>query len=86
MAAWKGHWPSKRWPSDYYAALARRLAADGNTIWVIGGPEEKAAAAQIAAADPAHIRDLTGSDLRNAILAPAGLSVAQLRQARYSSR
>jgi heptosyltransferase-2 len=59
--------PSKRWP--YFAELARRLVAEGNTVWVIGGPDEKALAADIAGAGGAHVRDLTGSDLRNAILA-----------------
>jgi heptosyltransferase-2 len=63
--------PSKRWPSAYYAALAARLAAEGNTVWVIGGPGEQALAAEIVAAAPAHVRDLTGPDLRNAILALA---------------
>jgi heptosyltransferase-2 len=68
--------PSKRWPPDYYAGLARALAADGKDVWVIGGPSEKAVAAEIAAADPAHIRDLTGDDLRNAILALDGADLA----------
>src|SRR5205807_2089598 len=68
--------PSKRWPPDYYADLARALAADGNDVWVIGGPGEKATAAEIAAGDPVHIRDITGDDLRNAILALAGADLA----------
>jgi heptosyltransferase-2 len=68
--------PSKRWPPDYYAGLARALAADGKDVWVIGGPSEKAVATEIAAADPAHIRDLTGDDLRNAILALDGADLA----------
>jgi heptosyltransferase-2 len=66
--------PSKRWPAASYADLARRLAAEGNWIWVIGGPEEKELAAEIAA--NADIRDLTGPDLRNAILALAAATVA----------
>jgi heptosyltransferase-2 len=68
--------PSKRWPPDYYAELARRLAADGKDVWVIGGPGEKEGAAEIVAADPDHIRDFTGTDLRNAILALAGADLA----------
>jgi lipopolysaccharide heptosyltransferase II len=68
--------PAKRWPSAYYAALARRLATEGNTVWVIGGPGEQALAAEIVAAAPAHIRDLTGPDLRNAILALAAAQAA----------
>ncbi len=67
---------SKRWPSSSYAELARRLAAEGNSVWVIGGPGEKELAAEIVAANEAHIRDLTGSDLRNAILALAAADAA----------
>ena len=67
--------PSKRWPAAYYADLARRLAGEGNCVWVIGGPGEKELAAEIVPAgqspDQADIRDLTGPDLRNAILALA---------------
>jgi heptosyltransferase II len=66
--------PSKRWP--YFAELAGRLAAEGNTVWVIGGPDEKALAAGIVAAGGAHVRDLTGADLRNAILALAAADAA----------
>jgi heptosyltransferase-2 len=61
--------PSKRWP--YFAELARRMTGEGCTIWVIGGPDEKALAAEIAGAGGPHVRDLTGKDLRNAILALA---------------
>lgn len=67
---------SKRWPAGYYAELARRLAAAGSTVWVIGGPGEQELAAEIAGSDKTHIRDLTGPDLRNAILALAAADVA----------
>jgi heptosyltransferase-2 len=62
--------PSKRWPTAYYAELAQRLAADGTWIWIIGGPDEKPLAAEIARSGR-DICDLSGSDLRNAILALA---------------
>ncbi len=39
--------PSKRWPSASYAALTRRLLADGFAVWVLGGPDEKPLAAEI---------------------------------------
>ena len=39
-------------------------------------PQEKALAAEIVAASPSRCRDLTGSDLRNAILALAAADVA----------
>ncbi len=66
--------PSKRWPGAAYAALARRLAADGVAVWVLGGPDEKPLASEIIGDTPA--RDLTGPDLRDAILALASASVA----------
>jgi heptosyltransferase-2 len=63
--------PSKRWPGASYIDLARQLVAEGHRVWIVGGPNEKALAAQIAAATPDGISDLTGVDLRNAILALA---------------
>jgi heptosyltransferase-2 len=66
--------PSKRWPGTAYAALARHLIADGLAVWVLGGPDEKKLAAEIAAASSA--RDLTGHDLREAILALAAAAAA----------
>jgi heptosyltransferase-2 len=66
--------PAKRWPAAFYADLARRLAVEGHWIWVIGGPNENEIATEIAAAG--DIRDLTGPDLRNAILALAASDVA----------
>jgi heptosyltransferase-2 len=68
--------PSKRWPAAYYAELAQRLAAEGTGVWVIGGPGEREIAAQIVRSDRGDIRDLTGPDLRNAILALAAASTA----------
>src|SRR5271156_964570 len=59
--------PSKRWPKASYAALAHRLLADGFAVWVLGGPDEKMLATEIVGDSGA--RDLTGSDLRDAILA-----------------
>jgi heptosyltransferase II len=61
--------PSKRWPVGAYAALARYLVAEDFAVWVLGGPDEKTLAGQIVA-DTA-VRDLTGADLRDAILALA---------------
>jgi heptosyltransferase II len=66
--------PSKRWPSAAYAALTRRLTADGFAVWVLGGPNERALATEIAGDTGA--RDLTGPDLRDAILALASAAVA----------
>jgi heptosyltransferase II len=66
----------KAWPSRHYAELARALTADGVSIWVLGGPDETFIAKEIAAAGGSHVRDLTGTDLRNAILAVAAADAA----------
>jgi heptosyltransferase-2 len=67
--------PGKRWPLPRFAELAKRLAAD-NEVWVVGGPNETPLAATIAAAAPGAVRDLTGHDLREAILALAAADAA----------
>src|SRR6266852_9193615 len=67
--------PSKRWPAASYAEVARRLGEQGFSVWVLGGPGEHPLAAEIAAGGD-HVRDLTGGDLRNAILALAAADVA----------
>jgi heptosyltransferase II len=64
--------PSKRW--SHYAEAAKRLTENGFSVWVTGGPGERDVAAEIAAGNP-HIHDLTGTDLRNAILALAAADV-----------
>jgi heptosyltransferase II len=66
--------PSKRWPSSSYAALAKRLIAEGFSVWVLGGPAEQSLVAEIAGESGA--RDLTGEDLREAIRALAAASLA----------
>src|SRR6266513_2774607 len=65
---------SKRW--TYYPEAARLLAEKGLDVWVVGGPGEKPLAAEIVAAGGPRVRDLTGADLRNGILAMAAASVA----------
>jgi len=52
------------------------LAKAGLDIWVIGGLGEKALAAEIVAAGGPRVRDLTGTDLRNGILAMAAADAA----------
>jgi heptosyltransferase-2 len=65
---------SKRW--TYYPEAARLFAERGFDVWVVGGPAEKAAAQQITATGGPLVRDLTGTDLRNGVLAMAAASVA----------
>ncbi len=68
--------PGKAWPVEHYGRLAQALAKDGASVWVLGGPNETALAAQIASIGGVRVRDLTGNDLRNAILAMAAADVA----------
>jgi len=65
---------SKRW--TYYGEAARLLAEQGLDVWVVGGHGEKAMARDIVASGGPRVRDLTGSDLRNGILAMAAASLA----------
>jgi heptosyltransferase II len=65
---------AKRW--TYYAQAARLLAESGLDVWVVGGPAEQTIAAEIVAAGGARVRDLTGTDLRNGVLAMAAARLA----------
>ena len=40
--------PAKRWPPQYFAELARRLAAQGHAVWIIGSKNDAAIGAEIA--------------------------------------
>ena len=68
--------PGKRWPTSRFAELVRRLAGDRASVWVVGGPAEAPAAREIAAGGGPAVRDLTGTDLRDAIIALKGADVA----------
>jgi heptosyltransferase-2 len=59
--------PSKRWP--YIAELAKKLGDEGLTVWILGSEAETPLAAEIVRMAGPMARDLTSSDLRNAILA-----------------
>jgi heptosyltransferase II len=65
---------SKRW--TYYPDAARLMIERGLDVWVVGGPGEKALAEEIVAATGGKARDLTGTDLRNGVLAVAAAGVA----------
>ncbi len=66
----------KTWPPSYYGDLAKALTKEGASVWVLGGPNETRTAEQIVAAGGSRVRDLTSSDLRNAILALAAADIS----------
>lgn len=66
--------PAKRW--SYYPEAARSLAASGTDVWIVGGPGEKAIATTIVEHGGPRVRDLTGTNLRQAIVALATAQVA----------
>jgi heptosyltransferase-2 len=65
----------KSWPLQHYAALARRLTADGIAVWVLGAPNERPLAQAIVAEGGALVRDLTGP-LRDNVFALKAAAVA----------
>jgi len=67
--------PSKRWQVEDYHAVALALGREGIDVWVVGGPGERSLAREICTGN-ANAHDLTGTDLRNAIIALAVAHVA----------
>lgn len=61
--------PGKAWPPSHYAALAKAIAAQKGSVWILGGPSERQLARDMVAEAGSGIVDLTGNDLRDAILA-----------------
>ena len=57
--------PSKRWPEQYYAAVAAEMIRRGWQVWLFGSANDRAVTQAIAAALPpdaaAHCRDLAGA-------------------------
>jgi heptosyltransferase-2 len=66
---------SRRWMVSSYRDLARELAKRGYGVWIAGGLNERELAAEIATGSGAHVRDLTGTDLRDAVLAVAAANL-----------
>ena len=59
--------PAKRWPTEHFVTLSRRLLDAGYAVWLLGSPNDQPAAVPIAGA-VAGVRDLTGrTDLGTAI-------------------
>ncbi len=60
--------PAKRWPARHFAELARRLAARGRAVWVIGSKADKPIGAEIASLSDGAAANLCGrTDLASAI-------------------
>jgi len=60
--------PAKRWPARHFAALARKLAAQGYAVWLIGSGNERQIGEEIAAAsEGAAVNLCGGTDLASAI-------------------
>lgn len=51
---------AKRWPAAHFAELARRLTADGCTVWLFGSPKDHAVAEDIVRLAPGLVRNLCG--------------------------
>ena len=64
------HRPAKRWPTDLYAGLARRLAEKGIVPMIVGSEDERDLAQRIRTGCP-EARDLTG---RTTLLTIGGLA------------
>jgi heptosyltransferase II len=52
--------PSKRWPENYYGALAKYYLAHNWQVWILGSPKDSEVAQQIQMANDESCQDLTG--------------------------
>ncbi len=65
--------PAKRWPVHHYAALARKLGADGMAIWIVGSDKDRAVGDAIARQSEGNALNLCGrTNLEQAIDLLAG--------------
>jgi heptosyltransferase-2 len=52
--------PSKRWPEEYFAAVAKQKMAEGWDIWLFGSPKDKAVTDHIMALTDQQCENLAG--------------------------
>ncbi|MFZ5557698.1 MAG: lipopolysaccharide heptosyltransferase II [Pseudomonadota bacterium] len=69
--------PAKRWPAVHFAALGRRLAAQGYRLWLVGSAKDAPVAREIAAAcDAVDLTGRTGLDEAIDVLSLAALVIS----------
>jgi heptosyltransferase-2 len=60
--------PAKRWPAEYFSALAKQASADGYVVWLIGSPKDAATGDEIVRASGDACVNLCGkTSLEDAI-------------------
>lgn len=60
--------PAKRWPARYFAELAKKLAAQGRTVWLFGSDKDTAIGEEIVHLSESAATNLCGkTDLASAI-------------------
>ncbi len=60
--------PSKRWPTRYFASLAKKLAAQGRAVWLFGSEKDRGIGEEIVASSEGAAANLCGrTDLASAI-------------------
>jgi heptosyltransferase-2 len=69
-----GH--GKRWSTEHYAQVARDLTELGVGVWVLGSRNETELAQRIAEVAGPRVKDLTGPDLGDAVIALAAADAA----------
>jgi heptosyltransferase II len=52
--------PAKRWPEKHYAALARKLAAEGTPVWLLGSKKDAPVGEEIVRLSEGAARNLCG--------------------------
>jgi heptosyltransferase-2 len=68
--------PAKRWPEEYYAAIANEKLAAGWTVWLLGSPKDNAACEKIMALTQQRAINLAG--ITNLVEAVDLLSLAAM--------
>lgn len=52
--------PAKRWPPEYFAALAKQLIAEGRQVWLFGSAKDQPVCEEIASAAGVGVTNLAG--------------------------